>query len=121
MDKRILAQEQYEELVLALEANGYGRQTQLLDTKDQVAGVYKVERWRSDTRPDFLVTVSDDGQIEVWGDREVWQDRGPGAGGYAEYFDKLFRGQSTARNAPRPDVVFEPPANLPPQERFPGT
>ena len=59
MDERILAQEQYEELVLALEANGYTRQTQLLDTKDRVKGVYKIERWRAGPGPDFLVTVSE--------------------------------------------------------------
>ena len=121
MDTRILAQEQYEELVLALEANGYKRQTQLLDQTDQVKGVYKIERWLSNTQPDFLVTVSDDGQIEVWGAREVWKDKGPDASGYAGYFDKMFRGQSTAHNAPSRDVTFEPPENLPPQERFPGT
>ena len=121
MNERILAQEQYEELVLALEANGYARQTQLLDVKDQVKGVYKIERWRSRSGPNFLVTVSDEGRIEIWGDQKVWQDKGPDSSGYGEYFDKMFRGQSTAQNAPAPDVAFEAPENLPPQHRFPGT
>lgn len=120
MSKRIIQQEQYEEVVLALEANGYQRQTQVIDSP---GSLYKIERWASNQYPDFLVTVDDNDGIEVWGDADVWQDEGPDSNGFAEFFDKFVKGQSTVHDAPaaEPAHEIELPPNLPPQETYPGT
>jgi predicted NAD-dependent protein-ADP-ribosyltransferase YbiA (DUF1768 family) len=53
----------------------------MVDSRDALDGIYKIERWTAVGMPAILVTVGDDGLIELWGSAELWGDGVPRDGG----------------------------------------
>ena len=87
--KVIFGQEQYEDLQHVFAAHNY-RKSVLVDSKGVLDGIYKIERWTADGKPPMLVTIGDDGLVELWGSPELWGDRFPhDSGKVVGYVDDL--------------------------------
>ena len=84
-----IGSEQYEELCLALDAKGYKKELLVMDDKQKIKNVFRIERWNSEGNPSFLVVIEDDNDITVWGAPAIWVNNGPDSSGFAEYIDQL--------------------------------
>ena len=76
----VAGQEWYEDLQHVFAAHRYTKAV-LLDARNALDGVYKIERWTADGMPTMLVTIGDDGLIELWASPGLWGEGTPGDGG----------------------------------------
>jgi hypothetical protein len=87
--KVIAGQEWYEDLLHVFAAHHYTRSV-LIDSKNALDGLYKIERWEAAGKPTMMVTVGDNGLIELWGSPELWGQGRPRDGGtVAGFLDDL--------------------------------
>jgi hypothetical protein len=87
-NKVVAGQEWYEDLQHVFAAHRYTRSV-LIDSKNALDGIYKVERWSADGKPTVLVTVGDNGLIELWGSPELWGRGLPRGGNVVGLLDDL--------------------------------
>jgi hypothetical protein len=94
--KVMSGQKQYQDLQLVLAAHHYTKAV-MVDSRDALDGIYKIERWTAAGKPTILMTIGDNDLIEFWASTELWGDGFPhDSGKVAGYLDDLLTARRPA-------------------------